>query len=321
MPFITHDAVRTIAVIGAGTIGASWSAWFLARGLTVRVSDPAPAAPDMVRAYVREAWPALRQLRITEEAVDQALARLSFHASAGEAAQGADFVQENAPERVAVKQAVLKEIDAVVPADRVIASSTSGFGVTEMQAEMRHPERLVVGHPFNPPHLIPLVEVVGGGRSSEEAVQWAIGFYNHVGKRAIHVRKEVPGHIANRLQAALWREALHLVQEGVGSVDDIDAAIAYGPGLRWAIMGPHLTFHLAGGRGGIAHFFDHLGPNVEKWWADLGTPHITPELRDMIARGVEEEIAGRSYESLVEHRDKALLGVLAATRQPLPAEE
>ena len=313
MPFITHEAVKTIGIVGAGTIGSSWAAWFLARGLKVRLTDPSPATPELVRTYLEGAWPALRQLGVAHETLEQAESRLSFHASAAEAATGADFVQESAPERAAIKQALLKEIDAVLPPDRVIASSTSGFGVTEMQAEMREPQRLVVGHPFNPPHLIPLVEVVGGGRTSEAAVQWAIAFYNHVGKRAIHVRKEVPGHIANRLQAALWREALHLVQEGVGSVDDVDAAIAYGPGLRWAVMGPHLTFHLAGGKGGMAHFFDHLGPNVEKWWADLGTPLITPELRDLIVGGVDEEIGDRSYEELVEQRDQTLLRVLAAT--------
>jgi carnitine 3-dehydrogenase len=312
MPFIDQTAVRTIAVIGAGTIGASWTAWFLASGLTVRVSDPAPAAPDFVRAYVKEAWDALTRLNITSEPVDQALSRVTFHAVAAEAAAGADFVQENAPERAAVKRVVLSEIDAVVPPDRVIASSTSGFGVTEMQADMPHPERLVVGHPFNPPHLIPLVEVVGGGTTSDEAVHWTIAFYNHIGKRAIHVRKEVPGHIANRLQVALWREALHLVAEGVGSVEDVDAAIAYGPGLRWAAMGPHLTFHLAGGAGGMAHFFDHLGPAIERWWDDLGTPKISPELKSMILDGLSEEIGTRSFEALVADRDEKLLGILAA---------
>ncbi|MGF7161858.1 3-hydroxyacyl-CoA dehydrogenase [Rhodoligotrophos appendicifer] len=317
MAFIDLSAVRTIGVIGAGTIGSSWTAWFLAKGLSVRLTDPVASAPDSVRGYVREAWTALTRLGITREPLDAALARLSFHGTAADAATGADFIQENAPERAPIKRAVLAEIDSVLPGDRVIASSTSGFGVTEMQAEMRHPERLVVGHPFNPPHLIPLVEVVGGGATSEEAVQWAISFYNHIGKRAIHVRKEVPGHIANRLQVALWREALHLVATGVGSVDDVDAAIAHGPGLRWAAMGPHLTFHLAGGRGGMAHFFDHLGPAIERWWADLGTVEITPELRDQMVRGVNDEIGTRSFEDLVAERDEKLLGVLAAVTPKL----
>lgn len=313
MTFIEVQSVKTIAVVGAGTIGASWAAWFLARGYTVRVSDPALSAPDFVRRYVKDAWQALTHLGVTQESADAAMGRLTLHGSAAEAVVGADFVQENAPERADIKRAVLKEIDGVVGANKVIASSTSGFGVSEMQSDMQHPERLVVGHPFNPPHLIPLVEVVGGGRTSDDAVNWAIAFYNHAGKRAIHVRKEVPGHIANRLQAALWREALHLVEEGVGSVEDVDAAIAYGPGLRWAVMGPHLTFHLAGGKGGMGHFFDHLGPNVERWWDDLGAPKITPELRDAVVRGVNAEIGARSFEELVADRDEKLLGVLAAT--------
>lgn len=313
MPFISASDVRTIAVVGAGTIGSSWAAWFLARGYTVRLTDPAANAEAHARTYIRNAWPALVLIGVTTEDVDAALGRLSMHQTAAEAATGADFVQENAPERADIKRAVLKEIDAAVAPDKVIASSTSGFGVTEMQAEMAHPERLVVGHPFNPPHLIPLVEVVGGGVTSDDAVHWSIGFYRHVGKKAIHVRKEVPGHIANRLQAALWREACYLVEEGVGSVEDVDAAIAYGPGLRWAVMGPHLTFHLAGGRGGMGHFFDHLGPNVERWWESLGSPQITPQLRDVVVAGVNEEIGNRSFEQLVAERDEKLLGVLAAT--------
>lgn len=313
MPFINVNEVKTIAVVGAGTIGSSWAAWFLARGCTVRLTDPAANAGDLARQYVRDAWPALVKLAVTEEAVEQALGRLSLHGSAAEAVTGADFVQENAPERADIKRAVLKEIDGALAADRVIASSTSGFGVSEMQAEMAHPERLVVGHPFNPPHLIPLVEVVGGGATSDDAVHWAIDFYRHIGKRAIHVRKEVPGHIANRLQSALWREACYLVEQGVGSVEDVDAAIAYGPGLRWAVMGPHLTFHLAGGRGGMAHFFDHLGPNVERWWESLGSPQITPALRDGVVEGVDDEIGARTFEQLVAERDEKLIGVLAAT--------
>ncbi len=193
----------------------------------------------------------------------------------------------------------------------MIASSTSGFTVSDMQARMRHPERLVVGHPFNPPHLIPLVEVVGGGRTSEAAVDWAMAFYQAIGKHPIRILKETPGHLANRLQAALWREAVHLIAEGVASVADVDAAIAFGPGLRWAIMGPTLTFHLGGGTGGMTHFLDHFGGFMETRWRELGNPRLTPELARQLIDGVAAEAGGRSVDELAAERDACLIDILA----------
>lgn len=311
MTYPAPDRVATVAVIGAGTIGASWTSWFLARGSAVRVSDPDPRRDAFVRGYVTAAWPALSRIGAARDAEAGAgLARLSFHAEVEGAVEGADFVQENASERLDLKQSLLARIDAGLAPDRVIASSTSGFGASALQRDMAHPGRLVIGHPFNPPHLIPLVEVVSGERTEEEAVAWALAFYRAVGKRPIRVRTEVPGHLANRLQAALWREAVHLVAEGVASVEDVDAAIAYGPGLRWALMGPHLTFHLGGGEGGMRHFVDHLGPPMEGWWASLGRPHLTPEVKDMLVAGVADEAAGRSFETLVSERDRRLLDLL-----------
>jgi 3-hydroxyacyl-CoA dehydrogenase len=221
-------------------------------------------------------------------------------------------VQESAPERLELKQQLLAEIDAALPADRVIASSTSGFTVAEMQTRMRHPERLVVGHPFNPPHLIPLVEVVGGGKTDAAALDWAMAFYAAIGKHPIRLNKAVPGHLANRLQQALWREAIHMVAEGVASVADVDAAVAYGPGLRWAVMGPTLTFHLGGGTGGMAHFFDHFGGYIESQWRDLGSPTLTPALTQRLVDGVAEAAAGRSVAALAAERDACLLDILAA---------
>jgi len=198
----------------------------------------------------------------------------------------------------------------------ILASSSSGLLISRITQRCRHPERCVIGHPFNPPHVIPLVEVVGGGRTSPEIVQGAIAFYREIGKRPIHVRKEVTGHLVNRLQAALWREAVHLVAEGVATVADVDAGIAYGPGLRWAIMGPHLTFHLAGGVGGMTHFMPHLGvPQAKEWWPALGNPELTPELQKQIIDGVADEAAGRDIPALAAERDKCLIAILEALKK------
>lgn len=307
MPYPDPTKVRTISVIGAGTIGASWAAWFLARGCDVVASDPAPAGEAFIRRFVAEAWPALTRLGLAPEASPE---RLSFVRDPAAAAERGDFIQESAPERVELKQDLLALIDAAVPVERVIASSTSGFTVTQMQARMRHPERLVVGHPFNPPHIIPLVEVVGGGKTDAAAVDWALAFYQAIGKHPIRIRKEITGHLANRLQTALWREAVHMLDEGVATVADIDAAIALGPGLRWAIMGPNLTFHLAGGEGGMTHFLDHLGAGIQTRWQELGQPTLTPELGRKLIDGVAEAAGGRSVETLAAERDACLLDIL-----------
>jgi 3-hydroxyacyl-CoA dehydrogenase len=311
MAFPLPEHVSTIAIVGSGTIGASWTSWFLARSRSVRLTNPDAGREGFVRDYIKAAWPALVRIGAAQEPdPTAALARLSFHAEVEAAVERADFVQENAFERLDLKQALLARIDAVLPPDRVIATSTSGFGASALQRDMAHPERLIIGHPFNPPHLIPLVEVVGGDRTEEAAIAWGLSFYRAVGKRPIRIRKEVPGHLANRLQVALWREAVHLVAEGVASVEDVDAAIAYGPGLRWALMGPHLTFHLGGRQGGMRHFVDHLGPPITGWWADLGRPELTPKIKEMLVAGVTEEVGECSFEALVSERDRKLLDLL-----------
>jgi len=312
MPPIAVADVRRIACIGAGTIGASWAAWFLAKGYDVTCHDPAPEGEAFARRFVDTAWPAMERLGLAPGA-DRA--RLAFAATAEAAVAGADFVQEQAPERLELKQDLLARVDAVVPADRVIASSTSGFMPSELQARMTHPERLVVGHPFNPPHLIPLVEVVGGAKTDGAAVDWALAFYEAVGKTTIRLNREIGGHVANRLQTALWREAVHLVAEGVASVEDVDKAIAAGPGLRWAIMGPTLTFSLAGGEGGMAHFLSHLGAFIDDRWAELGRPRMTPEVQRKLIQGVAEEARGRSIAALAAERDAKLLDILDALRK------
>lgn len=304
-----HKAIRRVAVVGTGTIGMSWAANFLARGLAVAASDPAPEAEARLRQFIDTAWPVLARLGPT--AATPPHHALTFCRDPETSVADADFVQENAPEREAVKRELFARLDAALPPEVVIASSSSGLLISRLQAACRHPERVVIGHPFNPPHLIPLVEVVGGAQTAPATVERAMQFYAGIGKRPIHIRREVKGHVANRLQAALWREAVHLVASGVASVADVDTAISQGPGLRWALMGPHLTFHLAGGSGGMAHFLDQLGPPLESWWDDLGSPRLTPEVCQALAEGVAAEAGGRDIASLAAARDRFLVDLLA----------
>lgn len=305
---------QRIAVIGTGTIGASWAAIMLARGYEVAASDPGPGAEAFLRRFVANAWPTLQTLGWI--APGASAERIAFHADPGAAAEGAAFVQESGPEREDLKIDLFAAIDAAAPPDTVIASSSSGLLIGRITARCKHPERCVIGHPFNPPHLIPLVEVVGGEKTSEPAIARAMEFYRALGKKPIRIRKAVKGHVANRLQAALWREAVHLVAEGVVSVADADAAIAYGPGLRWALMGPHLTFHLAGGEGGMAHFMAHLGPAVQSWMDDLGTTRLTPDVQAKIVAGVAEEAGTRSIADLQRWRDRKLVDILKVSDAP-----
>lgn len=306
--------VDRVAVVGTGVIGAGWAALFLARGLDVVATDPAPDAEQRLRADVAAHWPTL-------DRVDGATPdRLTFTPDPAAAAAQADFVQENGPERADVKAALFAALDAAARPEVVLASSSSGLLPTVIARGCpHHPERVVIGHPFNPPHLIPLVEVVPGERTSERTVERATAFYTAIGKRPIRLRREVPGHVANRLQAALWQEAYSLVDRGVATVADIDTAIANGPGLRWAVLGPFLSQHLSGGTGGIAHILEHLGPPTERWWRDLGQVTLTPQLAAKLVAGVDEELAGRDPARIVADRDAVLSTLLAAkTRTDLP---
>ncbi len=304
---IEPAAVKRIAVLGAGTIGGSWIAWFLARGMQVSVWDPRAEAADFVRSYVTDAWPAMARLGMTADASPDAW---RVCATAEEAVADAEFIQENAPERMATKRELYARLDPVVPADAVLASSTSGLIMSEMQAGLRSAARFVVGHPFNPPHLIPLVEVVGGRETASETIAWCLDFYRHIGKRPIHIRKEAPGHLANRLQAALWREAVSAVVSGLASVEDVDTAISAGPGLRWAVMGPHMTFHLGGGEGGITHMLEQFTPAFEAWWASMTTPELSEDTCRKIIDGLAEEAHERSISELVRERDELLIPLL-----------
>ncbi|MFD5695785.1 3-hydroxyacyl-CoA dehydrogenase NAD-binding domain-containing protein [Streptomyces rubiginosohelvolus] len=311
--------VRRVACVGAGVIGGGWAAHFLARGYDVTAWDPAPDAAVRLRRLIAAAWPALEQLGLADEASQD---RLTVTATLEEAVADAQFVQESAPEKLDLKRDLLARLDAAAPAGTVIASSTSGYPMTDMQTEAADPGRLVVGHPFNPPYLIPLVEVVGGERTDPAAVEWASRFYEVAGKSVITMDREVPGFIANRLQEALWREALHMVANGEATVAEIDASITEGPGLRWAVMGPMLTFALAGGEGGMAHMLDHFGPSLKSPWTRLEAPELDRALYEAVVAGCDEAADGRSIADLVAERDRGVIDILRATgRLPRSAEE
>jgi 3-hydroxyacyl-CoA dehydrogenase len=227
-----------------------------------------------------------------------------------EALSNADFVQENAPERPDFKIKLFAEIDNVTPPDSIIASSSSGITMSVIQSGCKHPERCVIGHPFNPPHIIPLVEVVGGNKTSPETIQQAIAFYASIGKKPIHLRKEFPGHVANRLQAALYREVVYMIEQGVLSVEDADVAVSWGPGLRWGVMGPNLLWHIGGGESGIHHFMEHLMDPLAVLMKNLGNPEVTTELKQTIIKGVVQESGNRSVEQLAQEENEILLQLI-----------
>ena len=300
--------IERVAVVGTGVIGASWSACFLAHGLDVVATNPAPGTGEALRRDVATAWPALEKFGLSRGA---SLSRLRFTTDLEEALAGADLVQENGPEREAFKIELFARMDRVLPPPAILASSSSGLTMSVIQSGCTHPERCVIGHPFTPPHLMPLVEVVGGRGTSAETVERVMRFYKTMGKHAIHIRKEVKGHVANRLQAALYREVVHLIDQDVVSVADVDAAVTLGPGLRWGLMGPNLLYHLGGGPGGMRHFLEQFTGPMTAWWADLGSPNIArPELQKKIVDGVVGEVAGRSFETLSEKRDALLIDLL-----------
>jgi 3-hydroxyacyl-CoA dehydrogenase len=297
--------IERIAVIGAGMIGASWAALFMAHGFDVAAYDPSPEAEPKFRAYVERA-----RLQLAELGLDTT-GQFDFGTDLGAALDGAGFVQENGPEKEAVKRALLAQIDALAAPDAVIASSTSALVRSAIVADCATPARVIVAHPFNPPHLVPLVEIVG---EDPEIVQRAATFYRLLGRRPVILNREMPGHIANRLASALYREAVHLVEQGIASVAEIDAALCNGPGLRWALMGPHMTYHLGGGEGGISGYLAHLGPSQVRRWRSLGDPELGEEVRRAIVAGVEDEADGRSIAQLEQRRDEGLLALLKARK-------
>jgi 3-hydroxyacyl-CoA dehydrogenase len=305
---MSNKPIRRVAIIGTGVIGASWSALFLAKGLEVTATDVAPNAEAALRRFVESAWPALKRLGLSPGASQS---NLKFTAALAQAVAGADLVQENGPERVDFKQKLYGQLDELLPPDVIIASSSSGLTMSEIQSgAAAHPERCVIAHPFNPPHLIPLVEIVGGSKTSEETIRRAAEFYTSIGQRTVRLNKEMPGHVANRLQAALAREVYYLVAEGVVSAADVDTALCWGPGLRWGIMGNMLLNHLGGGQGGIEHFFQQFTGPMTAWWKVLGQPVLTPEVQKKLIDSVHAEVGSRTIDELAAERDEVLLGLL-----------
>jgi carnitine 3-dehydrogenase len=301
------EQVSRVGIVGAGVIGGGWALHFLRMGLDVDVHDPAPHVRRDLLRRLEETWPLLERTGLRPGARPD---RLAFHADLADAVAEADVVQENSPEDARVKRGVLAAIDRAARPDAIIASSTSGFAMTMLQADCSRPERCVVGHPFNPPYLIPLVEVAGGERTDPAAVDRLAAFYAATGKRPLRLSRELPGFVGNRLQEAMWREALHMVAAGEATVEEIDEAIAYGPGLRWAQMGPCLTFHLAGGSDGMAHMLDHFGAALLEPWTRLQAPPLTGELRERMISGCLRQAGGRSVAELERRRDEFLAELL-----------
>jgi carnitine 3-dehydrogenase len=299
--------IRRVAIVGTGVIGASWAAQYLARGLDVVATDPAPNAEANLRKYVDEAWGTLTSIGLSAGASRD---RLSFTTNMKEALSKADFVQENGPERPDFKIKLFADMDDATPPDSIIASSSSSLTMSVIQSQCKRPERCLIGHPFNPPHIIPLVEVVAGAKTSPDAIQRALAFYAEIGKKPILLKKELPGHVANRLQIALYKEILYLLEQDVLSVADADAAVSWGPGLRWGIMGPNLQFHLGGGAGGMKHFFEGVFTGLLPMFKTLGNPNITPELKAKVTEGVLQEAGDRSVEQLAQDENEKLVALL-----------
>ena len=303
----TNSSVRRIAIVGTGVIGASWAAYYLARGFEVVATDPGPGAEANLRTYVDEAWPLLTEVGLAPGASRE---RLAFSADMPRALAEADWVQENAPERPDFKIKLFAQMDEATPPGAVIASSSSGITMDVIQSGCKRPERCVIGHPFNPPHVVPLVEVVGGAKTSERTLERAMEFYASIGKKPVRLYKALPGHVANRFQAALYKEVLYLVQQGVISVADADVAVCYGPGIRWGVMGPSLQWHVGGGQGGIQHFMEHLMDPLVAMMKTLGNPEVTPQLKQTVVDAVLKEAGARSTEELAREENAVLVGLL-----------
>jgi 3-hydroxyacyl-CoA dehydrogenase len=303
-----NKPIRRIAMIGTGVIGASWTSLFLAKGLQVVATDPAPNAEASLRKFVETAWPALKRLGLSAGASQS---NVTFTADLAQAVAGVDLVQENGPERIDFKQKLYGQLDDLLPPEVIIASSSSGLTMSEIQKGAKtHPERCVIAHPFNPPHLIPLTEIVGGAKTSEATIQRVEEFYTSIGQKTVRVNKEMPGHVANRLQSALAREVYYLVAEGVVSAADVDTALSWGPGLRWGVMGNMMLNHLGGGPGGIEHFFHQFSGPMTAWWKTLGSPVLTPEVQQKLIDSVHAEVDSRTIAELEAARDEVLLGLI-----------
>ena len=305
------EEVRTVASLGGGPIGGGWTAFFLARGYDVCTYLHDTSEEKTFRGIVGTAWRSLETLGLEEGA---SLERMRITCDLADAVGGAEFVQESAPEDLEIKRSLYATLGELTPPDIVIASSTSGLTMTDIQARCPTPQRTVVGHPFNPPYLLPLVEITGGRGTAPDTVAWARAFYRAAGKEPLVLAREIPGFIATRLQEALWREALHMVAGGEATPEQIDFALMHGPGPRLALMGQCMAFHVACGEGGMATNLDQFGPALELPWSRLAAPILTRELRDRMVDGCEAMAAGRGFEELAAERDRGIVAILRAVR-------
>lgn len=308
----TTNAVQSVAVIGAGLIGCSWAALFAAAGCSVRLYDTRPGTQQQMADFWANVKPTLIRLGLANADTQP---QLQVCDSLAASVEGVDFIQECIPERLDAKQALYAEIEPLLTAHAIVATSSSGLKLSDLQAQWQAPGRIIIAHPFNPPHLIPLVELYGNAQTDSDVLPTATALYERCGKEVITLKREVLAHVANRLQAALWREAIHLVLDGVASLKDVDTAVRAGPGLRWAVMGPHLLLNLGGGEGGLRAYCEQFRDSYHQWWEDLGQPRLTDEAIDQLVEALQEEIADRDYATLRDERDQKLVAILGAMHE------
>ena len=301
-----------IAIIGTGVIGTGWCARLIANGHKVKAWDPAKNFGDRLQSEMKRLWPILKKSGMTEDA---SILNLSICPTLAEACVEADLIQESVPEDIEIKKTIHHEIDSVSKENALIVSSSSGLLPSEIQSDLSHPERFVIGHPFNPVYILPLVEIVGGSKTSTKTIKDVKDFYKSMGMYPLEVRKEIEGYLSDRLQEAQWREILHLVKDGVANTQELDDAIIYGPGLRWAMMGTCLTFHLAGGDAGMRHMLEQFGPALKLPWTKLEAPELTEDLIERLVEGTQLQAGDKTIDELGELRDSCLIEIIHALKK------
>ena len=298
---------KIVSIVGTGVIGAGWAARFLANGYIVKAYDPKKQSLNQLKINVKIAFKSLKKVGLNKKA---SLSNLKIYTELSKALEETTFVQENAPENEKIKKNILQKVDLLVNKNVIIASSSSGLLPSKIQLKCLHPERVLIGHPFNPVYLLPLVEIVGGKKTKPKFLKLAKTFYENVGMKPLMVKKEIEGYVSDRLQEALWRESLHIIKDGIATTQEIDDAIVYGPGLRWSFMGVCLTFHLAGGEMGMKHMLEQFGPALKLPWTKLKAPSLTPKLKKLMITGTKKQADKFSIKDLEEQRDIFLIEIM-----------
>ena len=298
---------KIVSIVGTGVIGAGWAARFLANGYIVKAYDPKKQSLNQLKINVKIAFKSLKKVGLNKKA---SLSNLKIYTELSKALEETTFVQENAPENEKIKKDILQKVDLLVNKNVIIASSSSGLLPSKIQLKCLHPERVLIGHPFNPVYLLPLVEIVGGKKTKPKFLKLAKTFYENVGMKPLMVKKEIEGYVSDRLQEALWRESLHIIKDGIATTQEIDDAIVYGPGLRWSFMGVCLTFHLAGGEMGMKHMLEQFGPALKLPWTKLKAPSLTSKLKKLMITGTKKQADKFSIKDLEEQRDIFLIEIM-----------